>query len=68
MDSHEIVKQINQGKRPEPTAYDTRRHESMRLRPNGLYGIPKFQFNKEKIFPGTCEKCVFDIGDHICGR
>lgn len=68
MDSHEIKEQIAQGKRPENTPYDKMRHESMRLRPNGLYGVPKFQYDKDKIFPGTCEKCVFDIGEHICGR
>ena len=34
---------INPG--PEPTSYDRMRHESMRLRQNGLYGIPKFFVN-----------------------
>jgi hypothetical protein len=27
---------------PESTAYDKMRREKMRLRPNGMYGIPKF--------------------------
>lgn len=26
---------------PEPTSYDRNRHESMKLRQNGMYGIPK---------------------------
>jgi hypothetical protein len=30
------------GSGPEPTKYDKARHEEMRLRPNGMYGIPKF--------------------------
>ena len=27
---------------PENTEYDKQRHEKMRLRPNGMYGITKF--------------------------
>lgn len=54
--------------KPENTKYDRMRHESMKLRPNGMYGVPKVQLDKEKIFPGTCLKCVFDTDTHTCGR
>lgn len=46
MASHQVEKSraahsiTNPG--PEPSAYDEQRHENMRLRSNGLYGIPKF--------------------------
>lgn len=56
---------IARGSGPEPTKYDKMRHESMRLRPLGLYGIPKIQLDSAKVFPGTCEACVFGKGEHI---
>lgn len=54
--------QIARGGGPEATKYDQMRHESMRLRPLGMYGIPKFQFDSAKLFPGTCEMCVYGKG------
>ena len=44
---------------------DRIRHEKMRLR--GVpYGVPKILLKGDKIFPGTCEACVFGRGEHIC--
>lgn len=57
--------QIARGGGPENTSYDKMRHESMRLRPHGMYGIIKIGVGAELVpFPGTCEKCVFDRGTH----
>lgn len=51
---------INSG--PESTLYDKQRHESMRLRSNGMYGIPKLFLNSKRM--QCCEKCVFGSGEH----
>lgn len=48
---------------PENTNYDRRRHEEMRLRPLGMYGIPKFIFDSRKM--NCCERCVFGSGEHL---
>lgn len=52
----------------ENTKYESKRMEKMNLRPLGMYGIPKVQFDKDKIFPGTCLGCAFGEEGHNCGR
>ena len=42
---------------PEKTEYDRMRHESMRLRRNGLYGIPKIFVNGFKEPKEVCKVC-----------
>ena len=50
---------------PENTKRDRQRHEAMRIvdRP---YGNTKIFLKDVKIF--GCEKCIFDSGEHTCGR
>lgn len=60
MDTDKIVR----GGGPENTAYDRMRHESMKLKPMGMYGIPKSFLDSSKMT--CCEKCVFDTGVHTC--
>lgn len=60
MDSHAIAR----GEGPENSAYDRQRHDSMKLRPSGMDGIKFMPAKFESIFPGTCEKCVFGLGEH----
>jgi hypothetical protein len=52
MGSHSIS---NPG--PEPTKYDRGRHETMRLKQNGSYGIPKIFVNGFKPAKPTCVVC-----------
>lgn len=47
---------------PEKSKYDQVRHESMRLKANGTYGIPKFFLKGE--LSTCCERCVFGRGEH----
>lgn len=50
---------------PEPTTYDRMRHESVRLRRNGLYGVPKFFVNglrPEKVRCSDCTKLLYWCG------
>ena len=47
---------ISRGNGPESTSYDRARHEEMRLKRNGLYGIPKIFISGSKIRP-VCHKC-----------
>lgn len=56
MASHSVA---NPG--PEKTKYDEMRHDTMKLRRNGLYGIPKIFMPEERT---CCEKCVFGTGKH----
>jgi hypothetical protein len=63
MASHSI---INPG--PERgNKYDDKRHQEMKLRSLGMFGIPKFFFRKESVLM-ACEKCVFDSGIHSCAQ
>ena len=66
MDSTKIEELRKQGKWPEKSEYDIARFDNMRLRRNGLYGIPKSFLNSTLMMPGTCEKCVFNRGVHTC--
>lgn len=43
--------------RPEPTTYDKVRHEEMRPKRNGLYGIPKVFVNGLAAEKPRCAEC-----------
>jgi hypothetical protein len=57
MDSYKID-EVVRGGGPENTSYDKARHEEMRLRRNGLYGIPKIFISgfKEKEICTVCDR------------
>ena len=50
---------LARGNGPEPTLYDKRRHEEMRIK-GMAYGVPKFFLDSSKIQKG-CDKCGYII-------